>query len=135
MRLFWCFEFIKTPTIGYGVDFKHAMNKKVQFISLKLHDFFNMLQYTLIVAITSLIINVIHENISCLFKLVWWVYVEVVDIEKLLIMKKESVITLLDMHLLTSFFNFQVHILIHLVQEVGLVGLWQGGVCFSSKDS
>jgi hypothetical protein len=76
----------------------------------------------MIVAITCLTINVIHENISCFSKLVWWVCVEVVDIEKLLIMKKENVLTLLDTHLLTSFFNFQVHMLIHLVQEVGLVG-------------
>jgi len=77
-----------------------------------------MLQYTLIMAITGLTINVIHENISCLSKLVWWVCIEVG-----LIMKKESVFTMLDMHLLTSFFNFQVHMLIHLVQEVGLIGL------------
>jgi hypothetical protein len=69
-----------------------------------------MLQYSLIMAITGLTINVIHENISCLSKLVWWVCIEVG-----LIMKKESVLSMLDMHLLTSFFNFQVHMLIHLV--------------------
>jgi hypothetical protein len=39
-------------------------------------------------------------------------------------MERENVVvlTLLEMHMPTSFFDSQVHLLIHLVQEVGLAG-------------
>ncbi len=54
---------IKAPA-GYGVDLRNAINKKNHFISLKTHDFFNMLLYTLSLVIKGLIITRVCETIA-----------------------------------------------------------------------
>jgi len=58
-------KFVKAPA-GYGLDLKNAINKKDHFTSLKTHDFFNMLLYTLSVVIKGFIITGVCETIACL---------------------------------------------------------------------
>jgi len=58
-------KFVKAPA-GYGLDLKNAINKKDHFTSLKTHDFFNMLLYTLSVVIKGFIIIGVCETIACL---------------------------------------------------------------------
>jgi hypothetical protein len=64
-----------------------------------------MLHYTLLVATKGLTTNGVGEIIYHFSKLVQWVCANAVDTQELPIMEKESVIvlTLLEMHLLTSF--------------------------------
>ncbi len=59
---------IKTPT-RYGANFRNAINKKDHFTSLKTHEFFNMLLYTLLVVIKGLTIIDVCETIAHLSKL------------------------------------------------------------------
>lgn len=82
-----------------------------------------MLHYTLLVATKNLTTNGVHKIIYHFSKLVQWVCAKAVDTQELPIMEKESVIvlTLLEMHF-AYILCFQVHLLIHLVQEVGLLG-------------
>jgi hypothetical protein len=122
-EFFLFMQSIKTPT-GFGSELANAFNKQDRFSGLKSHDFLNLLRYFIPIALRGYLTPGLREAISRLSRLVRWITSKSISKDFLPKMETEAmvVMSLLEMQFPTSFFDSQVHDLIHIVQELGIAG-------------
>jgi hypothetical protein len=115
---------LRTP-IGFGASLKSSLSRKDRFSSLKSHDYSNLICFMLPIAIRGFVTEGVCQAVFRLARFFRWVCSKNVDVRDLDLMKIESVIlmSLLEMQLLTFFFDSQIHLISHLVEEVAIGGL------------
>ena len=124
VKEFFCrIKNIKTPT-GFGAHLDNAFTEKDTYKGLKSHDFYNILRFHIPIAIQGMFDPNFSETICRLSRLVRWLSKKCIMKEEIEDMKQESyvVMTLLQMQMPTSFFDSQVHLLVHLVEDISLLG-------------
>ena len=114
---------IKTPT-GFGAHLDNAFTEKDTYKGLKSHDFYNILRFHIPVAIQGMFDSNFSETICRLSRLIRWLSQKCIHKEEIESMKQESfvVMALLQMQMPTTFFDGQVHLLVHLVEDISLLG-------------
>lgn len=109
---------MKTPT-SFGAYLNNVFTKNT-YKGLKSHDFYNILRFHILIAIQCMFDPNFSETICRLSRLIRWL------LNKCIIedMKQESyvVMTLLHMQMPTSFVDNQVYLLVHLVEDISLLG-------------
>ncbi|MCO5575797.1 hypothetical protein L7F22_029602 [Adiantum nelumboides] len=118
-------QLIRTPT-GYGASCRNmfTLDDKSLF-GLKTHDWHNFLKHVLPLVIDGCTTQGVRDVIYCLGLLARWITSREID-KGLIPQKKRKCIELLclmEKELPTSFFDIQVHLLIHLVDEIELAGV------------
>jgi Domain of unknown function (DUF4218) len=113
--------------IGYGANLRKAfggMDSPVWPGFLKTHDFHRLLQHIIPIAIIGLGSEELRDAIWSLGKLLRWVCQKEVKEEEIVAMEVfgVEVVCKLERALLPSFFDGQVHFLLHLVREVAIAG-------------
>ncbi len=113
----------RTPT-GFGASLKSSLSRKDRFSSLKSHDYSNLIRFMLPIAIRGFVTEKVRQAVFKLVRLFRWVCSKNVDVRDLDLMKIEFaiVMSLLEMQLPTSFFDSQIHLISHLVEEVAIGG-------------
>ena len=113
---------IKTPT-SFGAHLDNAFTEKDTYKGLKSHDFYNILRFHIPIGIQGIFDSNFSETICRLSRLIRWLSKKNIHKEEIESMKQESyvVMTLLQMQMPTSFFDGQVHILVHLVKDISLL--------------
>ncbi len=121
---FHMMQSLRTPT-GFGAALKNNLSQKDKFSNLKSHDYNNVIRFMLPIAICGFVIERVCQTMFKLMRLFCWVCSKNVDVRDLDLMKKKSTImmSLLQMQLPTSFFDSQIHLISHLVEEVAIGGL------------
>ena len=114
---------IRTPS-GFGSFLENAFNDNDRYSGLKSHDFYNMLRFHIPIAIQGMFHSGFMETISRLCRLVRWISQKTIIKDEIEAMKHESyvVMALLQMQMPTSFFDSQEHLLVHLVEDIALMG-------------
>jgi hypothetical protein len=114
---------IKAPT-GFGAHLDNAFTEKDTYKGLKSHDFHNILQFHIPIAIQGMFDLNFSETICRLSRLIRWLSKKCIHKEEIESMKQESyvVMTLLQIQMPISFFDGQVHLLVHLVEDISLLG-------------
>ena len=116
---------MKFPT-NYGASLRGAFGdeKNSWPAFLKTHDYHRLIHDILPVAIIGLGSSTLQDAIWSLGKLMRWVCSKEITIAEIEAMKIESaeVICKLEIALPPSFFDGQIHLLIHLVHEVAIAG-------------
>jgi hypothetical protein len=120
---FHTMQSLRTPT-GFGASLKNSLSQKDRFSSLKSHDYSNLICFMLPIAIRGFVTEGVCQAVFRLARLFRWVCSKNVDVRDLDLMKIESaiVMSLLEMQLPTSFFDSQIHLISHLVEEVAIEG-------------
>jgi len=110
---------LQTPT-GFGATLKNSLSRKDRFSSLKSHDYINLICFMLPIAIRGFITEGVHQAMFRLARFFCWVCSKNVDVRDLDLRRIESAIVmiLLEMQFPTSFFDNQIHLSSHLVEEV-----------------
>ncbi|MCO5552167.1 hypothetical protein L7F22_005677 [Adiantum nelumboides] len=93
--------------------------------NLKTHDWHNFLKQVLPLVIDGCLTIGVRDVIYCLGKLATWITSKEIDISSIAQKKRECIelLCLMEKELPTSFFDIQVHILIHLVDEIEIAGV------------
>jgi hypothetical protein len=120
---FHTMQSLRTP-IGFGASLKNSLSRKDIFSSLKSYDYGNLIRFMLPIAIRGFVIEGVRQAVFRLARLFHWVCSKNVDVRDLDLMKIKSaiVMSLLEMQLPTSFFDSQIHLIAHLVEEVAIGG-------------
>jgi hypothetical protein len=120
---FHTMQSVKTPT-GFGAILKNTLSRKDRFSSLKSHDYSNLIHFMLPIAIRGFVIEGVRQAVFRLVRFFRWVCSKNVVVRDLDFMKIEFaiVMSLLEMQLPTSFFDSQIHLISHLVEEVAIGG-------------
>jgi len=120
---FHTMQSLRTPT-GFGVTLKNSLSRKDKFSSLKSHDYSNLIHFMLPIAKRGFVIEEVCQVVFRLARLFHWVCSENVDVRNLDIMMIEFAImmSLLEMQLLMSFLDNQIHLISHLAKEVAIGG-------------
>jgi hypothetical protein len=121
---FHTMQSLRTP-IGFGAALNNNLSQKDKFSSFKSHDYNNLIRFMLPIAIHGFVTEGVCQAMSKLARLFCWVCSKNMDVRDLDHMKKESaiVMSLLEMQLPMSFFDSQIHLISHLVEEVAIGGL------------
>ncbi|CAM6082122.1 unnamed protein product [Calypogeia fissa] len=113
--------------IGYGANLRKAfggVDSPLWPAYLKIHDFHHLLQHIIPVAIIGLGSDDLRDAIWSLGKLLRWVCQKEIKEEEIPAMEifGVEVVCKLEKALPPSFFDGQVHFLLHLVREVAIAG-------------
>jgi Domain of unknown function (DUF4218)/Transposase family tnp2 len=117
---------MRFPT-GYGANLRKAFGMEDNHKwprYLKTHDYHRLLQHILPVAIIGLSSEEVQDALWSLGKLLRWVCSKEIYVEEIPRMEvlAAEVVCKLEKALPPSFFDCQVHLLVHLVREVGIAG-------------
>lgn len=112
---------------GYGANLQKAFgmeDNKKWLRYLKTHDYHKLLQHVLLVAITSIASDEVQDAIWSLAKLLRWICSKDIQVEEI---PRTEVLApkvgcKLEKALPPSFFDCQVHLLVHLMHEVAIAG-------------
>ena len=114
------------PTLAGHIHFlKGAFTKDKKLSGLKTHDWHKFLQYILLVAINGCSNSEIRTIIYKISRLVRWISqkeIKITSIEENRINAAEAV-CMLEKHFPTSILTIQVHLLVHVVDEVAKAGV------------
>ncbi|MCO5587908.1 hypothetical protein L7F22_041860 [Adiantum nelumboides] len=116
---------IQTPT-GYGALLQNIFTMDDSNLSnLKTHDWHNFLKHVLTFVIDGCLTTGVRDVLYHLGKLARWITSKEIDISSIAQKKRECIelLCLMEKELPTSFFDIQVHILIHLVDEIEIAGV------------
>ncbi|MCO5571184.1 hypothetical protein L7F22_024918 [Adiantum nelumboides] len=116
---------IQTPT-GYGASLQNIFTMDDSSLSnLKTHDWHNFLKHVLPLVIDGCLMTDVRDDIYRLGKLARWITSKEIDISSIAQKKRECIelLCLMEKELPTSFFDIQVHVLIHLVDEIEIAGV------------
>ncbi|CAM6103867.1 unnamed protein product [Calypogeia fissa] len=118
---------MRFPT-GYGANLRQAFGKEDNHKwprYLKTHDYHHLLQHVLPVAIMGLASEEVEKALWSLGKLLRWICSKEIYEEEIPGMRilAAEVVCKLEKALPPSFFDCQVHLLVHLVDEVAICGL------------
>lgn len=113
---------IRTPS-GFGSSFRYNFNDK-KIVGMKTHDYHNLLQYLLVVAVRGTLTKSICDMIFRLGRLFRWICSKTILKSEISAMAEEAAETLclFERHFSPSFLDIQVHLVVHLVEEVALCG-------------
>ena len=114
----------RTPT-GYMHCLKGAFTHDNRLSGLKTHDWHKMLQFILLVAIKGCLTPEIRLAIYKISMLVRWISqkeISIDSIEENMVNAIEAV-CLIEKHFPSSALTIQVHLLVHIVDEVAIVGI------------
>jgi hypothetical protein len=113
---------------GYGANLQKAFGRDDNHKwprYLKTHDYHRLLQHILHVAIISLATAKVQDAIWSLGTLLIWVCSKEIFLEEIPKMKviATEVVCKLERVFPPSLFDYQVHLLVHLVDKVAIAGL------------
>jgi hypothetical protein len=113
---------MKPPT-GFGANLSKCM-KKEKMSGLKSHDYHNILQYLLPIAVKGTLTRTIEHAVQRLAGVLRWICQKEIPTSELNAMEIEIAETMcmFEMCMSPTFFDGQVHLLVHLVEEVRLAG-------------
>ncbi|MCO5587311.1 hypothetical protein L7F22_041260 [Adiantum nelumboides] len=112
----------QTPT-EYGASLQNIFTMDdLSLSNLKNHDWHNFLKHVLPLVIDGCLTTGIRDVIYRLGKLARWITSKEIDIASIAQQKRECIelLCLMEKELPTSFFDIQVHLLIHLVDEIAI---------------
>ncbi|MCO5570704.1 hypothetical protein L7F22_024431 [Adiantum nelumboides] len=116
---------IQTPT-GYGASLQNIFTMNDSSLSnLKTHDCHNFLKHVLPLVIDGCLTTDVRDVIHRLGKLARWITSKEIDISSIAQKKRDYIelLWLMEKELPTSFFDIQVHVLIHIVDEIETAGV------------
>jgi hypothetical protein len=106
----------------------NAFTKDNKFFGLRSHGFYNIICFHLPLAIRGLVSPQVQELVFRLSRYMRYVCMKNISAESIEKLEKEALVVacLLQIQFPSSFFDSQKHLLVHLAQEVRLIGLVQG---------
>jgi Domain of unknown function (DUF4218) len=121
IKLIWHFY------AGYGANLRKAFGMEDNHKwprYLKTHDYHQLLQHILPVAIIGMATEEVQDVVWSLGSLLRWVCLKEIHVEEIPRMRvlAAEVVCKLEKAFPPSFFDCQVHLLVHLVDEVGIAG-------------
>nr|AAM08512.1 Putative transposase [Oryza sativa Japonica Group] len=122
--LFQCFESIKVPSV-YSTNIKRIIStKEKKFTNLKSHDCHVLMTQLLPVIIRGILPDNVRATITKLCSFMNAISQRVIDPDRLEALQNDVVQCLVSFELIfpPSFFNIMMHLLLHLVKEIGILG-------------
>nr|ABG66009.1 transposon protein, putative, CACTA, En/Spm sub-class [Oryza sativa Japonica Group] len=122
--MFECFESVKVPS-GYSKNIKRIIStKEKKFTNLKSHDYHVLMTQLLPVIIRGILPDNIRATITKLCAFMNAISQKVIDPDRLEALQNDVVQCLVSFELIfpPSFFNIMMHLLCHLVKEIGILG-------------
>ena len=112
----------RTPT-GYGSSFSSKFSDQ-KIVGMKTHDYHNLLHDLLPIAIRGTLTKEIRDIVYRLGSLFKWICSKEINKAEIMDKKVEAaeLLCLMELHLPPSLFDIQFHLIVHLVEEVELVG-------------
>nr|AAU90252.1 putative polyprotein [Oryza sativa Japonica Group] len=122
--MFQCLESIKVPS-GYSSNVKRIISTKdKKFTNLKSHDCHVLMTQLLPIIIRGILPDNMRATITKLCAFMNAISQKVIDLESLAALQHDVVQCLVSFELIfpPSFFNIMMHLLCHLVKEIGILG-------------
>ena len=122
--MFECLNSIKVPT-GYSSNIKRLLNmKKKKFAHVKSHDCHVLMTQLLPVALRGILPANVRATIIKLCAFLNAISHEAIDPTSLIRLQKDVVQSMVSLEMIfpPSFFNIMMHLLVHLVKEIDILG-------------
>jgi hypothetical protein len=122
--MFECLNGIKVPS-GYSSNVKRLLNlKEKKLTHVKSHDSHVLMMQLLPVALRGILLDNVRATIIKLCAFLNVITQKAIDMTSLLKLQEDVVQSIVSLEMIfpPSFFNIMMHLLVHLVNEIGIFG-------------